>query len=328
MVTTNGTAHRQKGYKLEPESNVSDSSEALCEDFARDKRHPLYLGDWTRSIPYVDDTMAIDDMDEPHLKRKNAILAAHPEIKELYGVEHKTIYICFFATTSQLLLAYLFGRVLTDYNWTMLFTAWILGGSFTSLYGAILHDTTHNLAHESPFVNRLTGFLANIGIVFPIASSFRRHHLEHHTFQGVVGKDPDLPLQWEMWLVRGNMFLKLIWLFCYALMYVVRGAALNKRLTFWELVNIVYTVFTDALVLYWCGVRGFVYLALSLWLGYGWHLGAMHFIQEHYTFDDGQETYSYYGSGNRLIMNLGYHNEHHDFIRVSVLLRDSTALHS
>ncbi|CAG8799102.1 12159_t:CDS:2, partial [Racocetra fulgida] len=43
------------------------------------------------------------------------------------------------------------------------------------------------------------------------------------------------------------------------------------------------------------------------------HPVAARYIQEHYTFDDGQETYSYYGRLNKIFMNIGYHNEHHDF---------------
>ena len=36
-------------------------------------------------------------------------------------------------------------------------------------------------------------------------------------------------------------------------------------------------------------------------------------IQEHFTFDPAQETFDYYGPLNLVALNIGYHNEHHDF---------------
>ena len=194
-----------------------------------DDRHPLYMGFWKRSIPSVHDDISKDNLDEPHVKRKLAILAKHPSIKELYGIEPSTIPITFLATGIQLYLAYLFGRVYPEYFSTLgLLTAYVVGGSLTQVFGVIIHELTHCLASESPFVNRLMGLVANICIPFPIAASFRRYHLDHHAFQGVEGKDPDLPLKWEIYFVRGNFIMKTLFLFCYPLMYVVRGAALKK----------------------------------------------------------------------------------------------------
>jgi len=48
----------------------------------------------------------------------------------------------------------------------------------------------------------------------------------------------------------------------------------------------------------------------------GLHPLGARWIQEHYTFVPGQETYSYYGVLNRLAFNIGYHNEHHDLVRI------------
>ena len=45
----------------------------------------------------------------------------------------------------------------------------------------------------------------------------------------------------------------------------------------------------------------------------GLHPLGARWIQEHYTSDESQETYSYYGWLNALALNVGYHNEHHDF---------------
>ncbi|CAG8470601.1 263_t:CDS:2 [Ambispora leptoticha] len=281
-----------------------------------DYRHPLYLGDWKKSVPYVNDDIAIDDMDEPHMKRKVTILKKYPEIEKLYGYDVTTIPITIVAVVAQLIAAYVFGKILTDWNWTMIVYSYVIGASLTQLYGVIIHEACHCLAAPTSFQNRIIGLIANIGLPFPIAMSFRRYHLEHHTFQGVVGMDPDLPLDWEKKFIRGNAFLKFIWLNIYPVMYVVRGVAMQKQPQFWEWVNWIFTIITDLLIYIYCGPRGLGYLFLSLWLGYGVHPAAAHFIQEHYTFDDGQETYSYYGILNLLFMNIGYHNEHHDFTKV------------
>ncbi|KAI8808228.1 fatty acid desaturase-domain-containing protein [Cladochytrium replicatum] len=282
-----------------------------------DHRHPLYLGDWKRSIPHKDEDLAVDDLDEPHLKRKHAILAKHPEIKNLYGIDTRTKYITVALVSIQIALAYTFGKVITDQNVLLALVAYVIGGSITSVFGVLIHEVCHNLAFESQLANRFLGLVANIPIVFPIAQSFRRYHLEHHAYQGVVGKDPDLPLEWEYKLLRANPVTKLFFLFIYPLMYVIRGAAMQKEPSKWELVNWVWTITTDILVWTYCGPRGLLYLFLSLWFGYGIHPGAAHFIQEHFTFENGQETYSYYGDLNSLTMNIGYHNEHHDFTKVA-----------
>ncbi|RHZ48681.1 hypothetical protein Glove_543g67 [Diversispora epigaea] len=281
-----------------------------------DYRSPLYIGEWKKSIPYVDEDIAVDDLDEPHMKRKITILREYPEIEKLYGIDMTTIPITILAASAQIIASYIFGKILIDWNWTMVIFSYIVGGSLTQVYGVIIHEAAHSLAAPTRFQNRIIGLLANTALPFPIAMSFRRYHLEHHAFQGVVGLDPDLPLEWEKKLVRGNSLFKFLWLNIYPVMYVIRGLVMKKTPQFWEYVNWVYTIIGNLIIYYFFGGRGLFYLFLSLWFGYGAHPAAAHFIQEHYTFDDGQETYSYYGILNIFFMNIGYHNEHHDFTKV------------
>ncbi|KAF9315126.1 Sphingolipid delta(4)-desaturase DES1 [Podila horticola] len=282
-----------------------------------DSRFPLYLGDWRKSDPRYDDDLTMDNMDEPHLKRKLTILKAHPEIEQLYGHDNRTAFVTILTAAAQVSFAYLFGRVWTETIAGLLVHAYLVGGSITALYGVLIHEASHNHAAPTVFLNKIVGLIANIGIPVPIYASFRRYHLEHHTYQGVTGMDPDLPLEWEKKMIRGNAALKLLWLFIFPVMYVVRGASMKRSPSTWEIYNVVFTLTTDMLVVRFCGLRGLLYLFLSLWFGYGLHPGAAHFIQEHYTFDDGQETYSYYGILNKPFMNIGFHNEHHDFTKVA-----------
>lgn len=281
-----------------------------------DYRFPMFLGNWKVSKPYVNEGFAKDDLDEPHVKRRITILNEHPEIEKLYGYDSSSQYITLLCVGIQVLLAYSFGRFWTENNWAMLFISYIVGASITQILGVILHECTHALVAEDALANKIYGLIANIAIPFPIAMSFRRYHLEHHAYQGVPGKDPDLPLSFEYNFVQGNAFMKFVWLFFYPAMYVIRGAVFGRDISKWEAINIATTLASDAIIVATCGWRGFFYLFMSLWLGYGIHPAAAHFIQEHYTTTDGQETYSYYGSFNRWFLNIGFHNEHHDFPKV------------
>ena len=65
-------------------------------------------------------------------------------------------------------------------------------------------------------------------------------------------------------------------------------------------------------IVYFCGWAGFLYLVFAFLFSIGLHPVGARWIQEHYTYDFDQETFSYYGPINLVALNMGYHNEHHD----------------
>lgn len=149
-------------------------------------RVAVYLGAWKRSVPYQDDYFAIDNLSEPHFKRRYAILAAHPQIASLYGVEWQTKWILLLCVGIQLLLAYTVGvGKLHDISWYSFATlTFVVGGSVTQILGEVFHECCHNLVCISSFGNKLWALFANIALPVPIGLSFRRYHLVHHAFQG------------------------------------------------------------------------------------------------------------------------------------------------
>jgi len=280
-----------------------------------DRRHPLYIGDWQRSLANRDSDWAREDLDDPHPKRRQTILNGHPQMAWLCNeAGWCSEWIALGMVGVQLVTAYGFGKVWNCHWIILVLTAYTLGGSMIHIAGILMHEACHGLiSTKGPLANKLWALLCNLPIPVPIALSFRRYHLEHHTWQGVEGKDPDLPIPMELTLIRGNTLAKFIWMSCYPLMYVLRGAYFGKAPSNWEIVNWAVQIVADVVLYHVVGPAGLLYLFLSLWLGYSFHPVAAHFIQEHYTFTSGQETYSYYGWSNFLFLNIGYHNEHHDF---------------
>jgi sphingolipid delta-4 desaturase len=251
--------------------------------------------------------------DEPHRTRRKEILEKHPEIEKLFGYDNRPASIAILIILSQLILAYY------QRTWSlpfMLLIAWTYGGASSHALSLLTHELSHNLVFQSQKLNEYFGILCNVGMGIPSSTMFKRYHMEHHLFQGDVEKDVDIPTIWEGKFFR-NTFLKAIWLLCQPLFYAIRPVIIRpKQMRPIDLFNNVAIITTDLIVAYFCGPRGVLYLVLSTLLGMGFHPVAGHFIAEHFVFDEGVETYSYYGSLNLICWNVGYHNEHHDFPRV------------
>jgi sphingolipid 4-desaturase/C4-monooxygenase len=143
---------------------------------------------------------------------------------------------------------------------------------------------------------------------------FRVYHLKHHSHQGDFEWDADLANHWEARLVGNKWYRKALWLMFFPFFQLTRPPRI-KAITMcdrWFLVNLACAAAYNVAVVYFCGWAGLFYLVLSFFFSIGLHPVGARWIQEHYTNDPEQETYSYYGPINLLCLNMGYHNEHHD----------------
>lgn len=251
--------------------------------------------------------------DEPHVSRRKAIIKAHPEIETLFGPDNRPVPIVIAMVLSQWILAYFSNYMSLP---VFLLVAYVYGGTVSHSLSLMTHELSHNLIFKNKSANEYFAMFCNCGMGIPAAITFKRYHMEHHQFQGIEGKDADIPTAWEGTFFRSKLF-KLIYLFCMPLAYGGRpGIVQPKTLSNLELINYAIVITSNVILYQFVGASGLIYLLTSLVLGHGCHPLSGHFISEHYVYTEGQETYSYYGPLNKLTWNVGYHNEHHDFPRV------------
>ena len=256
------------------------------------------------------------DYPEPHKERSRRLLAAHPEARELQGPEPWSAPILIGVVALQLGLAF----ALRDQAWwVILLVAWFVGAVADHALWVLIHEASHNLIAKPPWVNSVATLVANLPIVFPGGIPFRRYHLLHHAWQGDPEIDADLAAPAEARMVGSSGIRKALWLLLYFLAQGLRATQLKriKLLDGWYVANVACQVaFVVAVVHFW-GWMALLYLFLSSAFAIGLHPVGARWIQEHYlTFPGKQETFSYYGPMNVLALNVGYHNEHHDLMRV------------
>jgi sphingolipid delta-4 desaturase len=262
----------------------------------------------------VRDGYLLTDGPIPHLGRAREIIKEHPQVRRLFGPYPLSALYVVALGIFQLGVAYL----LRDASWFwVILAAYGIGAFASHALFVLIHDASHNLILKGTRANRLIGILCNIGQGFPSAMSFRTYHLLHHWHLDEYDYDADLAFHWEAKLVGNSPFRKALWLLFFAAIEMVRPLRIRGQFTdAWVIGNVAFIVGVDALVWTWCGTTGLTYVLLSTFFGVGLHPLGARWIQEHYTFVPGQETYSYYGILNRLSFNIGYHNEHHDLVKV------------
>ena len=246
---------------------------------------------------------------EPHFNRRKKILQEVPEVKQLFGIDHWLKYKVLLVSILQ------FGAsILVPNNfWGFSLVLLLVGTTLIHILVLAIHELSHDLAFESEAKNNWLAIIVNLPLLFPFAMAFKAYHLEHHWKQGKDSVDTDVPTLLEAKIFRGFVG-KLIWMIFQIPFYALRPLFIYPRKpSKWEVVNILVQVVFVGVYYYFFGGIGLLYMFLSVALASGLHPLAGHFISEHYVTKKGQETYSYYGPLNKVVFNVGYHNEHHDF---------------
>ena len=255
------------------------------------------------------------NFDQPHPERTRAILKAHPEVRQLMGKNPYTALILVFVLSLQTSLAYTMGQLGAGYWWLSLLIAYCVGAFANHCMYVIIHDATHNLVFTSKTWNRWVAIFADLPNLVPGAMGFNVYHLKHHAHQGDYEYDADLASDWEARLIGNKWYGKAFWLLFFPVFQVTRPPRLKaiKLFSTWTFVNLFTAIAYDVAIVYFCGWWGLLYLVFSFFFSIGLHPVGARWIQEHYTYDMAQETASYYGPINIVALNVGYHNEHHDF---------------
>lgn len=262
---------------------------------------PIVLGDFVFS-----------EVAEPHRARGKEILKKHLEIRSLAGRNAWSALLIVAIVALQVLLAW---ALRAQPVWAIVLAAFFVGAFASHDLWILIHECAHNLVFANGSTNRLFAMLANLPHLLPSAISFQKYHLKHHAFQGVYELDADIPSRWEAKLIGGSTLAKAIWLLLFPFFQVTRPPRLKEISLFdgWVVLNIALQLGFDAAIWLVLGPKAILFLGLSFFFSVGLHPLGARWIQEHYLIHGTQETSSYYGGLNRIALNVGYHNEHHDF---------------
>ncbi|WP_051955513.1 fatty acid desaturase [Beijerinckia mobilis] len=250
----------------------------------------------------------------PHPVRRRAITAAHPDVAALIGHDPFTFVVTLGIVGLQILMAAWMG---TKAWWVALIAAYCIGAFANHALYVVIHDACHNCIFASVRANKWAGILADLPNCVPTAIGFRNFHIKHHSHLGDYDYDADLPSHWEARLFGRTWYGKAAWMFLFPVFQGTRLPRLKASVPMWgrwTFINLACIVAFDLAILVLLGPVALLYLFASFWFSVGGlHPLGARWIQEHYTPDTEQETYDYYGPLNVVALNIGYHNEHHDF---------------
>jgi len=254
------------------------------------------------------------DYQQPHWKRRKLITKAHPEIEDLMGVDNMSGVYTILLTVGLLYLAYL----LQDSSVLTIFAVAYGAGAFMDhALWVLIHDFGHDMGFKTEVLNDVFLCIANLAQVAPASVTFAYYHRQHHAHLNETYEDPDIPSPWEQDMFGNSTMGKMGYLLFFPILQSVRTLRFTEfNKDKWVIYNWVTTMMVNLAVLYFLGFYSFLFLFLSSYFALSLHPVGARWIAEHYAVKPNQETYSYYGSINKVAFNIGYHNEHHDIPKV------------
>jgi sphingolipid delta-4 desaturase len=245
-----------------------------------------------------------------HVARSRRILAEHPELRREIGPDPRSAVVIVAIVALQLGIA---ASLRALPWWAAAIAGWTFGAVLAHALGVAIHECAHDLVFKTRWMNKALGIVANLPIGLPGAIDFRDQHLRHHAALGATdGSDTQTPNAREIafggegWSVR-----RVVWLALGSILF--NGSPTSQHTQRgWRIANVVLCLAMWPLTIAW-GFSSFVYLFVAAWMAFGLHpVGARRYA-EHYQRDGvDQPTLSYYGLGNWVSLNVGYHVEHHD----------------
>jgi len=252
---------------------------------------------------------------QPHWTRRKEILAAHPEVKTLL---HPDVTTSLYVVASFLFMTWVAWMVAGASIITVFILAYFVGAFVCHAQWVLVHELTHDLVFRSPLLNTFFLLVANLNHVIPSSISFRYHHKMHHAHLNETYADPDVPSPIEDTIFGHSIIGKAMWLSTFAVVQSVRTIRAPQPFEWATVLNFALNGLYSYWVWMYLSPQSFVFLFLSSMLSVGFLLHPLgaRWIAEHWAVHPLQETYSYYGLINTFAFNIGYHNEHHDFIGV------------
>jgi sphingolipid delta-4 desaturase len=257
------------------------------------------------------------DSPEPHKIRRAQMSQKHgPKIKKLFGANTLSKYIILALVGLSFSMAYFIAQ--TENWWLLIGSAYLVGAFLHHALYVFIHEASHNLVAKNKILNKVFGVICDFPLVFPGAMAFRKFHLVHHKHMGLEEADADICSSQEAKLVGRSRILKIVWMLFFGVSQALRPLKLKdgKLDDPWIFVNLILVMAINFGVFFLWGPMALIYLFLSTFFGLGLHPLGARWIAEHYTMDAKQETFSYYGPINKIMFNIGYHTEHHDFMNI------------